>query len=928
MKRLLSMALALIFILALIPVHADGVAKISEDEAGNKLKSWGALKGTKDGDLMMASELKRQDAVLILIRMMGKEEEAAATAILPSFEDIKDKYYNPYIAFAQAQGWAEGRSRLVFGYNDFVTRDEFYALMLRALGYDYKGKEFSKVAAKAEELGLTANLSDIGNKGFNRGSAFLIMYNTLQQTPKGKEDKLSLLLGYEKKPAPVVFGLNSAVSKGLRAIELEFNRPVKAKLINNIKITDGKERVDVRELRFYDDNSRLILLLEKPVKNDSKLIAELTDVLSDDNGEKYSGKIEIEMFDNIKPEVRGVSAPNPKTLVIEVSEPINIDSTKNYRTSSEIIIDGKEVSVKIENAYRDELIVELYKPLSEGRHTVEISGFKDYASYTVAAASFEVDVEKDEKAPELESASMISAEKLRLVFSEVLYDKGEFKVNGETVANHNIVLNSDDRKVIDLNLVNPLKSRTVIISYKGQKDIMRNAVKSYKTYKIEMEDDVTAPTIASVSVERINLLVKFSEPMSKRYGIYTIVQDGKILKKQTKIPAESWVDETTLKIDISNLPGDIAKPYNIVIEGFKDGGINMLEMSKYETTFNAVDTAQPVADEAYSIVEYFDESKIGYKEIKITFSEEMDKPTLEDAKNYNFKSYFDGKSSRTVRGDQADFSFKAAEDGKSLNIRALGHRAWIDGVIELTGQKDKAGNYILTKQVNKYKGEANKLVKATLTGSDEDMNIEVEFANPVELIDDGVFALVDEAGKEVAVNLVSNEGRKAVFTPNGNDFILTGDALSKDGKKVSFKVLDGKGALDVYGTAIKKGESITLVDKITPTVDASSLEVLSKRKISLVFSEPMNDKRFIVKLLKAEGGVATFVESGKEKNNTVSYSDESALSGERKHRKIVFETLGDMPKGSYKLVISQAEDKNDNFLNNGYELSIDFYTDK
>lgn len=58
---------------------------------------------------MIDKELKRQDAVVILTRLMGREIVAMATTDMPSFADVSSDFYQPYLAYAEAQKWVEGK---------------------------------------------------------------------------------------------------------------------------------------------------------------------------------------------------------------------------------------------------------------------------------------------------------------------------------------------------------------------------------------------------------------------------------------------------------------------------------------------------------------------------------------------------------------------------------------------------------------------------------------------------------------------------------------------------------------------------------------------------------------------------------------------------------------------------------------------------
>ncbi len=73
MKRLLAAALVFILILsALAPVIAESIY----DEAGEILSNLDVLRGDENGNLMLNSNLKRQDMVVMISRLYKKEDIA------------------------------------------------------------------------------------------------------------------------------------------------------------------------------------------------------------------------------------------------------------------------------------------------------------------------------------------------------------------------------------------------------------------------------------------------------------------------------------------------------------------------------------------------------------------------------------------------------------------------------------------------------------------------------------------------------------------------------------------------------------------------------------------------------------------------------------------------------------------------------------
>ena len=99
MKKTLSLLLVLAMVLS-----SFGFAFAAEDEIvpAEFLNEKGILKGNASGDLMLEDNLKRQDMVVMLSRLLGVEEEAKAFEGETSFTDITDSFYVPYIAWAEA----------------------------------------------------------------------------------------------------------------------------------------------------------------------------------------------------------------------------------------------------------------------------------------------------------------------------------------------------------------------------------------------------------------------------------------------------------------------------------------------------------------------------------------------------------------------------------------------------------------------------------------------------------------------------------------------------------------------------------------------------------------------------------------------------------------------------------------------------------
>lgn len=133
--------------------------------------------------------LTRQEAVTLLVRLLGLEEEAKSGQWDTPFTDLAD-WAAPYVGCAYAKGMAAGTSATTFSGEAPITTEQFLTLMLRALGYSDASGEFSwqDPYALAEEVGLLCPL--FSGKGFLRGDAMFICYEALDARPKGRDTTL------------------------------------------------------------------------------------------------------------------------------------------------------------------------------------------------------------------------------------------------------------------------------------------------------------------------------------------------------------------------------------------------------------------------------------------------------------------------------------------------------------------------------------------------------------------------------------------------------------------------------------------------------------------------------------------------------------------------------------------------------------------
>ena len=194
MKRVLSVLLTLFLLVGLcVPAFAAGS---DPQQAADHLHSLGLFQGTgTSADGKPIYELDRapyrDEAVTMLVRLLGKEAEAKAGSWTTPFVDVAD-WAKPYVGYAYSNGLTKGVGDTEFGSKMQATATMYITFVLRALGYT-DGVDFTWDAAwvVSDMLGITdGSYNAETNASFTRGGVAVISDNALEAKYKGSSDTL------------------------------------------------------------------------------------------------------------------------------------------------------------------------------------------------------------------------------------------------------------------------------------------------------------------------------------------------------------------------------------------------------------------------------------------------------------------------------------------------------------------------------------------------------------------------------------------------------------------------------------------------------------------------------------------------------------------------------------------------------------------
>lgn len=186
MAMLLTVALVL-------PVSATDS---SAEQAADTLYSLGLFRGTgvdEQGQprFDLGRSATRGEAVVMLIRLMGREQEALACTASQPFTDVP-QWADRYVAYAYEQGLTNGIGGGQFGSEVETTGNMYLAFVLRALGYQDGGDKaaytYATAADFAAQIGVTDRVYTEGK--FLRGDIAEVSLSALSFPLYGTEQLL------------------------------------------------------------------------------------------------------------------------------------------------------------------------------------------------------------------------------------------------------------------------------------------------------------------------------------------------------------------------------------------------------------------------------------------------------------------------------------------------------------------------------------------------------------------------------------------------------------------------------------------------------------------------------------------------------------------------------------------------------------------
>jgi len=181
MKRLAAFILVLILGFTMLTPSAfaaSGARDTSfEEKLAVDLQGLGLLKSVTGNDFALDRAPTRIEAVVMLVRSLGKESEALASSWTDPFTDVPE-WASKYVSYAFRKGYVNGVSYDKFGTGK-ASAEMYVTFALRSLGYfdqrgDFYWKQPFSLARSAGILPNRVSLTD-----FRRADAVMVTYLSL-----------------------------------------------------------------------------------------------------------------------------------------------------------------------------------------------------------------------------------------------------------------------------------------------------------------------------------------------------------------------------------------------------------------------------------------------------------------------------------------------------------------------------------------------------------------------------------------------------------------------------------------------------------------------------------------------------------------------------------------------------------------------------
>ncbi|CAM2932825.1 Ig-like domain-containing protein [Paenibacillus sediminis] len=574
MKKILSVALstAMAFSMFASVAFGDNSAPSTQQQY-DALVQKGVFNGLPDGSAHLEDNMTRAQFAKVLTKLLGLKEVTGVYS-------YKDKNYGPknwaapYIEAVTAAGLMQGKDSVkkIFDFNGNVTIQEVAKVLAIALKLEVPAtadnsasdwaKGYVKAAVDAGLIPADANFKGNATRGMLVEAAFKA--DQLVNTP----------------PAPVVTSatkVESVTADNLKQVTVKFDGTVDKATAGDadnygIVASVGGATYGIASAVVADDakSVKLTLVSGKVFTNQDEYKLSFSNVKA---GDKVLSTTDYKFnpVDAALPSVTDVQALGNKTVRISFSEPINTANAAN------LLVDGNPV-VGYTTVSGSTVILKLYSALSNGEHTLTVSGATDFAGFKSLSQSNKFNVVEDTQAPTV-SVQSATFEKVTLKFSEpvdpsTVLGSNVYWLQGTTKQYAGTTVNQISDDTFEFDFTGKEIRYTTDLYVSGVKDYTGNAIAADTKVQVSPVVDQTRPEVVNATLDDAHktITIKFSKSLDKATAEtasnYVIKdKDGKVVSNLKYPTLQS--DNKTVKVVLATALSE-GSNYTLEVSGVSD----------------------------------------------------------------------------------------------------------------------------------------------------------------------------------------------------------------------------------------------------------------------------------------------------------------------------------------------------------------------
>ncbi|MBD7909118.1 S-layer homology domain-containing protein [Sporosarcina gallistercoris] len=526
-KFVATAATATLVATALAPVASaapvDSYKDVSKDykDAVNYLLENGIAQGTSDTTFGTSNNISRGDAAVMIANALKLD---TANAKDQGFQDVNSRVEGAVNAIVEA-GIASGRTTAKFDPAAYITRQEMAKMLANAYkltatekaGFKDVNKNWIDYVSALKENGITLGKSETifaPEQNLTRGEFALFVFRAENPDPE-----LAIVEAVTVVNETTTTATLKTANKELTA--KDFTVLVNGKEVTPTKVeSDAKGEVYTITHASLKDTSGTVSVNGKQAAFNFVVVEPKVESVKAINATQVEVK-----FNNEVDAATVFAAGTSGTLKTGVFAFSNLDPnsplTNNVAGNSatgELSKDGKTLTITADTG-----------KVFEGRYDVKIDGLKDVDGKKVEVFEKKVlDLGKDTTAPTITGTERVSANKVKIKFSEPVqaHTPTYTYADGTTESNVTTTVSAGATEVlVDLSNAGVPVNKEITVTFNGLKDMAGNIVTPQpSTVKITKEQvDGVAPAISSVTQTGAKT---FNIKFSKNVEDITFTADG------------------------------------------------------------------------------------------------------------------------------------------------------------------------------------------------------------------------------------------------------------------------------------------------------------------------------------------------------------------------------------------------------------------